>query len=337
MIRDDLLQILWQKEDSYISGEALAGRLGVSRTAVWKAMRQLAEQGYRIESVPHRGYRLSSDSDVMSAEGIARYLQHTELDLRVYRTIRSTNSELKALAADGAPANLALVAEQQTAGRGRMGRSFYSPPGTGLYISLLLRPAVAAAKAMHMTACAAVAVSQTIEELTGRATRIKWVNDILIGEKKVCGILTEASIDCENGMLQYAVIGLGINIREPEGGFPPELAGIAGAVLDREQTLDIRCRLAAGVLDRLCEYTGALDDPAVFKTYRERSFLLGKDVNILRPGAEPVAAHVVDLNRDYSLRVRLNDGSFTDLNSGEVSIRAAHVQEPTAAIRPGQA
>ena len=202
-------------------------------------------------------------SDELSADGIERRLRHKELDVRVYRTISSTNTVLKALAADGAGANLALVAEHQTAGRGRMGRSFCSPSGTGLYFSLLLRPKVPAAEAMSMTACAAVAVSRTIEELTGRSTRIKWVNDILIGQKKVCGILTEAGIDGETGMLRYAVIGVGINVREPEGGFPPEIAGIAGAVLDREQIPDIRCRLAAGVLDRLYEYTLAPDDPAV--------------------------------------------------------------------------
>ena len=262
-------------------------------------------------------------SDELSADGIERRLRHKELDVRVYRTISSTNTVLKALAADGAGANLALVAEHQTAGRGRMGRSFCSPSGTGLYFSLLLRPAVPAAEAMSMTACAAVAVSRTIEELTGRSTRIKWVNDILIGQKKVCGILTEAGIDAETGMLRYAVIGVGINVREPEGGFPPEIAGIAGAVLDREQIPDIRCRLAAGVLDRLYEYTLAADDPAVFEAYRERSFLIGRDISILRPGAGPVQAHVLDLNRDYSLRVRLSDGSLTDLSSGEVSVRAA--------------
>ena len=169
-------------------------------------------------------------SDELSADGIERRLRHKELDVRVYRTISSTNTVLKALAADGAGANLALVAEHQTAGRGRMGRSFCSPSGTGLYFSLLLRPKVPAAEAMSITACAAVAVSRTIEELTGRSTRIKWVNDILIGQKKVCGILTEAGIDAETGMLRYAVIGVGINVREPEGGFPPEIAGIAGAV-----------------------------------------------------------------------------------------------------------
>ena len=237
-------------------------------------------------------------SDELSADGIERRLRHKELDVRVYRTISSTNTVLKALAADGASANLALVAEHQTAGRGRMGRSFCSPSGTGLYFSLLLRPAVPAAESMRMTACAAVAVSRTIEELTGRSTRIKWVNDILIGQKKVCGILTEAGINAETGMLRYAVIGVGINP-------------------------DIRCRLAAGVLDRLYEYTLAPDDPAVFEAYRERSFLIGRDISILRPGAGPVPAHVLDLNRDYSLRVRLSDGSLTDLSSGEVSVRAA--------------
>ncbi|MBO6040740.1 MAG: biotin--[acetyl-CoA-carboxylase] ligase [Oscillospiraceae bacterium] len=328
MILDDLLHILRQKGDSFISGEELSGSLGVSRTALRKAIRQLNEQGCRIESVPRRGYRLSSESDVLRADVIARYLRHKELDLRVYRTIGSTNSVLKALAADGAPANLALVAEHQTAGRGRMGRSFYSPSGTGLYLSLLLRPAAPAAKAMYITACAAVAASLAIEELAGRSTRIKWVNDILIGQKKVCGILTEAGIDADNGMLRYAVIGLGINVLEPDGGFPPEIAGIAGAILerDRDPVPDIRCRLAAGVLDRLCEYTGAPDDPAVFEAYRERSFLLGRDISILRPGVKPVPAHVLDLNRDYSLHVRLCDGSLADISSGEVSVRAT--QEP---------
>ena len=197
MTREDLLAILWQSADAYISGEELAKRLAVSRTAVWKAVGQLRRDGYRIESVPNRGYRLLSDSDVLSEEGIRRHLQHQELQLQVYRTITSTNTVLKTLAAQNAPAGLALVAGEQTAGRGRLGRSFYSPADSGLYLSLLLRPHMSAVQATHLTACAAVAAAETIEELSGRPAQIKWVNDILVNGRKVCGILTEASIDCE--------------------------------------------------------------------------------------------------------------------------------------------
>ena len=139
---------------------------------------------------------------VLSEDGIRRHLKHQELKLQVYKTITSTNTVLKALAAEGAPAGLALIAGEQTAGRGRMGRSFYSPADSGLYLSLLLRPNVSAVEATRLTACAAVAVAETIEELSGRPAQIKWVNDIFVDGRKVCGILTEASVDCENGMMR---------------------------------------------------------------------------------------------------------------------------------------
>ena len=264
MTREELLSFFWQNADSYISGEELAGRLKVSRAAVWKAVGQLRAEGYAIESVPGRGYRLLSASDVLSEEGIRRHLQHQELNLQVVRTITSTNTVLKTLAAEGAPSGLALIAGEQTAGRGRMGRSFYSPAGTGLYLSLMLRPAMRAEEAVRLTACAAVAAAETIEELSGRETRIKWVNDILVDGRKVCGILTEASVDCENGMMNYVIIGLGVNLRDPEGGFPEELQSIAGAAFEAEQIPELRCRLAAGILDRLAAYAVKPSDPAVF-------------------------------------------------------------------------
>ena len=241
MTKEDLLTLLWQNADAYISGEELARRLSVSRTAVWKAIGQLREAGYNIESVSNRGYRLLSESDVLSEEGIRRHLKHQELELQVYKTITSTNTVLKALAAEGAPAGLALIAGEQTAGRGRMGRSFYSPADSGLYLSLLLRPNVSAVEATRLTACAAVAVAETIEELSGRPAQIKWVNDIFVDGRKVCGILTEASVDCENGMMHYVIIGLGVNTRVPAGDFPEELKGIAGAAFDANSIPELRC------------------------------------------------------------------------------------------------
>ena len=321
MTKEKLLAILWQNADTYISGEDLAGQLAVSRTAVWKAVGQLREEGYAIESVPNRGYRLLSESDVLSEEGIRRHLRHRELQLQVYRTITSTNTVLKTLAAQDAPAGLALIAGEQTAGRGRMGRSFYSPAGCGLYLSLLLRPRMGAVQATHLTACAAVAAAETIEELSGRPAQIKWVNDILADGRKVCGILTEASVDCETGMMHYVIIGLGVNTHVPAGDFPEELRGIAGAAFGAEQIPELRCRLAAGILDRLAEYAEAPDAQAVFEAYRQRSCVPGKAINILSPGKDPVPAEALALLEDYSLLVRLPDGSTTRLNSGEVSIR----------------
>ena len=321
MTKDELLTLLWQNADTYISGEELARRLSVSRTAVWKTIGQLREAGYNIESVSNRGYRLLSESDVLSEEGIRRHLKHQELKLQVYKTITSTNTVLKTLAAEGAPAGLALIAGEQTAGRGRMGRSFYSPADSGLYLSLLLRPNVSAVEATRLTACAAVAVAETIEELSGRPAQIMWVNDIFVDGRKVCGILTEASVDCENGMMHYVIIGLGVNTHVPAGDFPEELRGIAGAAFDADSIPELRCRLAAGILDRLAEYTVNPDAPKVFEAYKRRSLVLGKKVNILAPGRDPVPAEVLDLEEDYALLVRLPDGSTTKLNSGEVSVR----------------
>ena len=321
MTKDSVLQLLREHEDRYVSGAELAKQLSLSRTAVWKAIGQLKAEGYRIEAVTNRGYRLSPRGDVLSAESVRKYLQHWELTPEVYRTITSTNTVLKARAAEGAPAGLVLIAGEQTAGRGRMGRSFYSPPDSGLYMSLLLRPKIAAREATRITACAAVAVAETVEELSSRPTRIKWVNDVLLDGRKICGILTEASFDCESGELAYVIVGIGINIAVPAGDFPEELRQIAGAAFDGAAIPELRARLAAGVLDRLWDFAADLESPACFAAYRARSLVLGKAVNLLIPGRAPESAQVLDLNRDYSLLVRMPDGSERSISSGEVSVR----------------
>ncbi len=262
-------------------------------------------------------------NDALSEEGIYRHLRHKELEVRVYKTIPSTNTALKAMAAGGAGAGLALIAAEQTAGRGRMGRSFYSPADSGLYMSLLLRPEMNAAQAVRLTACAAVAAAETIGELSGREAQIKWVNDIYMDGRKVCGILTEAGIDGESAGMRYVVVGLGVNLRVPEGDFPEEIRSIAGAAFGPEDVPELRCRLAAGILDRLWEYAADPADPAVLEAYRRRSLLPGRKIRILLPGREPQDAEALGVNEDYSLRVRLPDGSQKDLASGEVSVRTA--------------
>ena len=166
-----------------------------------------------------------------------------------------------------------------------------------------------------------MAAAEAIEELSGRQTQIKWVNDVLIDDKKVCGILTEAAMDCESGQLQYAIIGIGFNLTEPEGGFPPELRGIAGAVFPHTPPVAARAKLAAAVLDRLTDYCAAPGNPLCLEAYRARSFVVGKDINILRPEREPIPATALAIEPDYALRVRLTGGEVQRLTSGEVSIR----------------
>lgn len=321
MTKDAVLGTLWASADRYISGAELARQLSLSRTAVWKAVEQLRAEGYLIESVTRKGYRLLSGSDVLSEAGIRRYLKSPELTLRCFDSIDSTNTALKALAAEGAPEGLVLAAGQQTRGRGRMGRSFYSPEGTGIYMSLLLRPTVPAAEATRITACAAVAVAETVEALTGRSAQIKWVNDVLLDGKKVCGILTEASLDCESGLMNHVIVGIGVNALAPAGGFPEELQDIAGAVFTERSLPQLRCQLVAGILDRLWALCRALPERDPYEQYRARSLVLGQNVDLLSPGKEPEPARVLDLERDYALRVELADGSQRRVQTGEVSIR----------------
>ncbi len=321
MTKDAVLRMLWQNPDRFLSGEILAKELNISRTAVWKAVKQLRAEGYDIESVTHRGHRLLDKGDVLTEQSVCRFLHSQNILPRVYSRIGSTNTALKTMAAEGAPEGTALIAGEQTDGRGRMGRSFYSPPDSGLYLSLLLRPQLPAAEAVKLTACAAVAVCETIEELSGLETQIKWVNDVLIAGKKVCGILTEGSLDCESGQLSYAVVGVGVNTAVPKGDFPPALRQIAGAVFGEDRPPMLRSRLAAGILDRLMAYCVKPDDPAVFEAYRRRSLVPGREITVLSPGREPEAATALALDTDFGLLVRLPDGSVKKLSSGEVSIR----------------
>lgn len=334
--RDDLLRMLEAKRGEFISGTDAARELGISGTAVWKAIKKLKEDGYMIEAVTNKGYRLAADSDVLSYESVMKYLipsLRDELTIDVFSSIDSTNNVCKSKAASGQGDGYAAVSANQTAGRGRRGRSFFSPAGTGLYLSILLRPeGLTAQESLRFTTMAAVAVCEAIEAISGKNAGIKWVNDIFMDGRKVCGILTEASFDLESGTLDYAVVGIGINLFTPEGGFPEEIRNVAGAIFGEREILDadasdIRSRLAAEVISRFmtyyhaaCHIPGAsLSDH--IEEYRRRCIVIGRDINVLMPGSEPKPAHVLDVDNECGLVVRYADGTEEILRSGEISIR----------------
>jgi len=241
----------------FLSGEEIAEKLSLSRTAVWKAVNSLRKDGYRIDAVQNKGYCLAIDTDILSAEGILKYLEPvcSNLELTVLPVTDSTNNLLREMAAAGAPEGRCVIANSQTMGKGRLGRVFYSPADTGVYLSLLLRPGQCSAEqASKLTTMAAVAACEAIEDVSDEKASIKWVNDIYMNDRKVSGILTEASFDLESGYLEYAALGIGINIYPPKTGFPEEIKDIAGAVF-RAPRNDGKNRVAAAFLNHLWNTT----------------------------------------------------------------------------------
>ncbi len=232
-----------------------------------------------------------------------------------YACVSSTNTLLRRMADDGAPEGTVVLADAQTAGRGRMGRQFYSPDG-GLYMSVLLRPAGSAARALGITTRAAVAVAKVIERHTGRAAAIKWVNDVYQNGKKVCGILTEGKC-APDGSLVYAVLGIGVNLCLPSGGFDESIRDSAGAIFAPGEDFDRE----AFAHDILHAFFGCGED--CYEEYARRSMLTGKTVTAFQGGVPLCSGTVLGIDRDFALRLRLPNGSEATLHSGEVSVREA--------------
>ena len=319
--REKVLELFETNRGSYFSGEDMAKKLSISRAAVWKAVNSLKKEGYEIHGVPKKGYCLSGETDMLSAQGIRKYLKQEirDMDISVLPVAVSTNAVMREKAMAGAKDRSLLLANGQTAGRGRLGRSFFSPGDTGIYMSLLLRPeACAAGQAVKLTTMAAVAVCEAIEAVSDQKAEIKWVNDIFVQGKKVSGILTEGSLSLENDWLEYAVLGIGINLYEPKQGFPKELEGIAGAVFQSHQD-DGKNRLAGEVLNRFYDYDRKEDTWSYVERYRKRSMVLGKRISILC-GAEKKKVQAVGIDDQCRLIVRDEAGVQSCYSSGEISI-----------------
>lgn len=319
--KEQLLALLEQNKGAYFSGEELAQAFQVSRAAVWKAIQALRQEGYAIDAVTNRGYCLSPKGDLLSVQGVKKYLRHPDLHLTVLPSVCSTNTLLRQQADQGAPQGTVVLAGEQTAGRGRMGRSFFSPPDTGLYLSLLLRPDPSQSRqAATLTAAAAVAMCQAMEALTGCHIGIKWVNDLYWKGKKICGILTEGAFSLESGALEYLILGVGANLCPPKSGFPAALGPIAGSLLEAPLD-DGKNRLAAEFLNRFWDCYAHPEDRAFVEEYRRRSVVLGKSVTVTAGGqARPAVA--VDIDDSCRLVVRCPDGETMALSYGEVSLNA---------------
>lgn len=319
-----VLTALKNGKSRFISGEELSNQLGVSRTAVWKAIRSLREEGYPIESSTNKGYMLMQDSWLITKESLQLSLpyRYKNNSIYLYDTIDSTNTAARQLVLDGAPHGTVVIARQQTKGRGRLGRSFFSPR-EGIYMSIIIKPTFDVSKSMLVTSAAAVAVAEAIENICGIDARIKWVNDIFIDGKKVCGILTEGMTGFETGQIENLVIGIGINTTLKD--FPQDLLDTVGAVEGDYS----KSSLVAEVITRTLDFCEAPDDINFIDTYREKSLVIGKTVNVFKgkykidPDSEIPSrpARVLDIDKTGGLVVMYTDGTRETLTSGEITIR----------------
>ena len=323
--RDEVWSLL-REEGEFLSGQEVSRRLGLSRAAVWKAVDALRGAGYEIEARTGLGYRLAAAPDVLTEAEIRSFLGPTSVvgrELRCFDELDSTNNYLKAQTA--APDGTAAVADSQTAGRGRMDRSFQSPKGQGIYLSVLLRPRLSPDRLPPVTALAGVAVCAAVERVCGVRPGLKWPNDPVLAGKKLCGILTEMSLEAETGRVQSLVLGIGINVGQGPEDFSPEVREVAtslGQVLGRAVS---RPRLAAALLEELDRAYAALlagDLSEYREIYRRDCVNLGKTVQLIPfGGGERETAQAVDVDGEFNLVVRGAGGRERTVRSGEVSVR----------------
>jgi BirA family biotin operon repressor/biotin-[acetyl-CoA-carboxylase] ligase len=312
-----VLCILEKNTGTYVSGEQIASELSLSRTAVWKAVRTLQSEGYSISAISNKGYLLE-DSDVLSAEGIRSRLlpKYADTVVIVKTSTESTNIDAKVMAAAGAKHGTVILAEEQIAGRGRYGKSFYSPKGTGIYLSIIARLGISFSDAVMITTAAGVAVCRSIESVSDLRPRIKWVNDIYLNGKKICGIGTEAVSNIESGTVESVIVGVGVNFKTSE--FPEDLEQIAGPLFPKDFPLS-RNAFAAVLINHLLDMFAALPEKSFIEEYRARSLILGKEIMFLEKNLWQ-SAKAVGIDDKGGLIVE-KDGEIRTLTSGEVSVR----------------
>ena len=323
-MKAEILALL-RESDKFVSGQELCNRFGVSRTAVWKVINQLKKEGYRIEAVQNKGYHMVSSPDLLS-----KYELESRLDTQwlgkeiVYKeVVGSTNAEVRKLAEDGAKDGLLVVADSQTQGKGRRGRIWQSPKGTNLYFSMLLKPEFEPDKASMITLVAAYSVAKVIRETTGLDAKIKWPNDIVVGKKKACGILTEMSM--ERDYIHHVVVGIGINVNEEK--FPEELEEMATSLKKEKGCLVSRANLLSAILLQFeADYLKflAMEDLRPFlDEYNKILVNKGALVKVLDPKGE-FSGIAGGIGADGRLIVFKENGQIEAVYAGEVSVRGMY-------------
>lgn len=351
--KEKILQILNNCQNEFVSGESLAKEFDISRAAIWKAIRALQNEGCKIESSKHDGYKLLTQTDIFSENLFRAELEklnslYSNSHIECFKEIDSTNSHAMnilskcgalrdfsgTLTESGIKFNKSIfVAESQTAGRGRLGRTFVSPEKTGIYMSLIFAPKDGISDPAKITAFTAVAVAHVLEKLFNVDAKIKWVNDIFINGKKVCGILTEGTMNFETRKIEAAVIGIGINIFKNSvftNSADLKLKNVAGSILQNEDFKNAkitRAKIAAEIVNEtfsIFEQNSSI----IIDEYRKRSFLIGQTVNvhpIIDDEKSVYSAQVLNIDDDANLVVKLPDGTTRALYSGEVSIKSENI------------
>lgn len=322
-VKDAVISCLQKADGQYISGQALAKKLGVSRNAVWKAIRSLQEEGFPIYAKQKCGYRMPQRADILTKSQIEIYLQGRTLGhpMHILPEVDSTNTYCRRLIREGAGHGTLVAANCQTAGKGRQGRSFCSPAGSGLYFSVLIAQDMPLQDAPMLTACAAVAASRAIDALYGTHVQIKWVNDLYLNDKKFCGILTEGEVSLESGRLEYAVIGIGINVRNTAGTLPPELLDKVTSLEEAIPNCTVRrAELLSAILYELEQALLELPTRRFLSEYRSRSYLTGKTAEVVMDDGSRRKVAVLEIANDCGLVIRDSFGNIETLHSGEVHI-----------------
>lgn len=320
--KDLLTAELKRYQGSWVSGESLSTGLSVSRSAIWKHVSKLRNQGYVIDSSPNKGYRLEKAPDMLLPEEIQEGLKTRVLgqkDFHHFQETASTNTTAKELAAGGAPEGTLVVAEGQSHGKGRLGREWFSPLGEGVYLSLILRPKLSPADAPKITLLTAVAAAEALRSFTGLPIQIKWPNDILLRDKKLAGILTEISTEMD--AIDYVIIGLGLNVNV--AAFPADLRDTATSLLIETGRVHPRVGLTRAFLEGFESWYGMLQDTGfepVLERWRQFSAVTGRRIVVETMG-DRIEGTALDINRDGLLIVEDDEGHLHRIYSGDVTLK----------------
>lgn len=324
--RDQVLAALKESRGEWVSGEALSEILQVSRTTVWKQIKMLETEGYQFDSSPKKGYRLNAPPDLLSADEVCPGLLSKVFGRTgyfYYREIDSTNNRARALATEGYPEGTVVVAEMQTAGRGRRGRSWYSPDSQGIYVSLILRPALPLKEISRISLLAAVVVAETLENELNLPARIKWPNDILVNNKKICGILSEAITDTDG--IEYVVIGIGININNQAQEFPDDFRTAATSARAEYELPCSRIKVLQGLLANFERHYFSLLNGNFTQTLekgRNLSLAIGQKLRLDTINGF-VEGQAIDIDDNGFLLLRDQAGIIHTVMSGEITILPA--------------